>query len=71
MALESTSVLTAIPADGNPEPEPFCGLLAFARELHAYRIQHDQKYRLEPARIRLEEERAEAARQTLTQEGQE
>ena len=49
-------------------PEAGDGLLAFARHLHAYRLQHDQKYRLEPARIRLEEERAEAARQTLAQE---
>jgi hypothetical protein len=71
MALESISILPSPACDGNLEPEPFCSLLAFARELHAYRIQHDQKYRLEPARIRLEEERAEAARQTSAQEGQE
>jgi hypothetical protein len=66
----SVSVLSAIAQDGNPEIASD-GLLAFARSLHAYRIQHDQKYRLEPARIRLEEERAEAARQTSAQEGQE
>jgi hypothetical protein len=71
MALESISILPSPACDGNPEPEPFCGLLVFARELHAYRVAHDQKYRLEPARIRLEEERAEAARQALVEEASE
>jgi hypothetical protein len=42
MLFESTSVLTAIRADGNPEPEPFYGLLAFAWDLDAERRRLDQ-----------------------------
>jgi hypothetical protein len=73
MFIGSDSVLSPVHADGNlnssgDAPEENFGLLAFARGLHAYRIQHDQKYRLEPARIRLEEERAVTARQTSAQE---
>ena len=48
-------------------PEPGYGLLVLARELHRTRLQHDQ-IRLQAARIRLEEERADAARQTSAQE---
>jgi hypothetical protein len=67
MSILATAICTPVLSNGNPET-PVYGLLAFARDLHAYRVQHDQKYRLEAARIRLEEERAEAARQTLAQE---
>jgi hypothetical protein len=57
MSILANAISTPVPPNGNPEPEPFCGLLAFARQLHAYRIQHDQ-IRLEAARIRLQEEEA-------------
>lgn len=76
MSIQSTADVALVSEGFNPSaqveqsPEPgFVGLLAFARTLHAYRLRHDQKYRLEPARIRLEEERAEAARQTSAPEG--
>ena len=68
MIVESVLTVPEPSTEGNPEPEPFCGLLAFARHLHAHRVAHDQKYRLAAARIRLEQERAETARQTGAQE---
>jgi len=58
MSIQADSVLTAIPADGNPEPEPFYGLLAFARDLHRERCRSHQQV-LEATMETLQAEEAE------------
>ena len=43
MVLASVSILPSLSSEGNPEPEPFYGLLAFARDLDAERRRLDRK----------------------------
>jgi hypothetical protein len=56
MTFESTSILPSPACEGNPQPEPFYGLLAFARDLDA-------------ERRRLDRQALQAALETLAEEG--